>query len=124
MADVFARHSTSENVGNKVCLKGTPRKSHRHSQAVRRPPNPAVMGVAAGKHRRDIVSGDGVVVELPQPVTFPGNYFFEVMWSVAASGIGFGVSGCPSNTAVTELGSLSAFASIKEICHIWVSDRL
>jgi len=37
---------------------------------------------------------------------------------------GFGVPSCPANTAVTELGSLSAIASISEICHIWVSKRL
>ena len=37
---------------------------------------------------------------------------------------GCGGVGCPASTAVTELGSLSAFASISEICHIWVSDRL
>jgi len=45
-------------------------------------------------------------------------YFFESEWSAAATCADFGISYCPSNTAVTELGSLSAFASISEICHI------
>src|SRR5271157_1479651 len=57
------------------------------------------------------------------PLPLPGNYFVEGWWSVAAAGFGLGVWGCPANTAVTEEGSLSAFASISEICHIWVSDR-
>ena len=36
-----------------------------------------------------------------------------------------GVSGCPAtNAADTEGGSLSAFASSSEICHISVGDRL
>ena len=57
----------------------------------------------------------------PEPATNPRLaqlYFFESEWSAAASCADFGISYCPSNTAVTELGSLSAFASISEICHI------
>ena len=63
----------------------------------------------------------------PEAATNPGlaqPYFFESEWSAAATCADFGISYCPSNTAFTEFGSLSAFASISEICHIWVSDRL
>ena len=63
----------------------------------------------------------------PGAATNPGlaqPYFFESEWSAAATYAELGISYCPSNTAVTEFGSLSAFASISEICHIWVSDRL
>jgi hypothetical protein len=67
-------------------------------------------------------SPDRLVFRATLPL--PGNYFVEVGWSAAAADVGLGASGCPAKTAVTELGSLSAFASISEICQIWVSDRL
>ncbi len=54
----------------------------------------------------------------------PGNYFVAFGWAAVAAEVGWGASGCPAKTALTELGSLSAFASISEICHIWVADRL
>jgi hypothetical protein len=53
-------------------------------------------------------------------LTFLGNYFLAVGWCAAATGAGMDASGGPAKIAVTELASLSAFASISEICHNWV----
>ena len=46
-----------------------------------------------------------------------GNYLVEVGW-VIVTAAGLVVPGCLSSSVMTELGSLSALASSREICHI------